>query len=96
MPQIVQHGIIGLPTGADWLDGLAQAVNQVRRRSKLTISGEKVQRLDNINMMSYGEIEIKWKDIQVLKLVDLDILLYRFVKAEPPLQKQKRKQKRKQ
>ena len=42
------------------------------------------------------EIEIKWKDIQVLKLVDLDILLYRFVKAEPRLQKQKRKQKRKQ
>ena len=37
------------------------------------------------------EIERKWKDIQVLKLVDLDILLYRFVKAEQPLQKQKRK-----
>lgn len=26
----------------------------------------------------------KWSDIRVLNLVDLDVLLYRFVKAEPP------------
>jgi len=28
-------------------------------------------------------IQKKWKDIQVHKMVDLDVLLYRFVKAEP-------------
>lgn len=29
------------------------------------------------------EIRKKWMDIQVLKLLDLDMLLYRFVKADP-------------
>jgi hypothetical protein len=30
-----------------------------------------------------NNIQKKWKDIQVHKVVDLDVLLYRFVKAEP-------------
>ena len=39
------------------------------------------------------EIQTNWNDIQVLKLVDLDVLLYRFVKAEPFMQKKKKNRK---
>ena len=39
------------------------------------------------------ELQTKWNDIQVLKLVDLDVLLYRFVKAEPFVQRKKKNRK---
>ena len=36
------------------------------------------------HVTSDSRIEQQWKEIQVLKLVDLEILLYRFVKADSP------------
>ena len=39
--------------------------------------------LGTVNLNSDRRIRQRWKEVQVLKLVDLEILLYRFVKADP-------------
>jgi hypothetical protein len=39
--------------------------------------------LGTVNLNSDRRIRQRWKEVQVMKLVDLKILLYRFVKADP-------------
>jgi hypothetical protein len=39
--------------------------------------------LGTVNLNSDRRIRQRWKEVQVMKLVDLEILLYRFVKADP-------------
>jgi hypothetical protein len=39
--------------------------------------------LGTVNLNSDRRIIQKWKEVQVLKLIDLEVFLYRFVKADP-------------
>lgn len=46
------------------------------------------------HVSSDSRIEQQWKEIQVLKLADLEILLYRFVKADSPGLRRKKEKKK--
>jgi spermidine synthase len=48
--------------------------------------------LGTVNLNSDRRIRQRWKEVQVLKLVDLEILLYRFVKADPSRKQAERKE----